>query len=57
MIMFSQTQPWALTDLQRQALKDFGRPNGSDSSEGRLVNSESFLIAHVTIDPTHVNNR
>ena len=57
MMMFSQTQPWALTDLQRQALKDFGRPNGSDSSEGRLVNSESFLIAHVTIDPTHVNYR
>ena len=57
MIMFSQTPEWALTDLQRQALKDFGRPSGSDSNEGRLVNSETFLIAHVTIDPTHVNNR
>ena len=57
MSIFSQTPAWALTDLQRQALKDFGRPIGSDSNEGRLVNSEIFLIAHVTIDPTHVNNR
>ena len=56
MIMFSQTQEWALTDLQRQALKDFGRPNGSDSNEGRLARSE-FLIAHVTIEPSDVNYR
>ena len=57
MSMFSQTPEWALTDLQRQALKDFGRPNGSDSSEGRLARSETFLIAHVTIEPSDVNYR
>ena len=57
MSMFSQTPEWALTDLQRQALKDFGRPNGSDSNEGRLARSESFLIAHVTIEPSDVNYR